>query len=678
MIMTYEKSLIDRRGVTYPRKNQYIIDLIEAKENGTSPKYTKANHPYNIKLKEYEDQKKALLEKAKNEANSDKNLPADGKLKDLYIEKFVAEKMQPFYEENKDLSYESLLDYRLNDLDVTEIPKILDHDQFLKDSLKDAEERQKNLTAEYIAEKSKFIEDDRKVLKEKYEHDVAEIEEAFKEERISKKAYKATKEQLKQKFKDQNLKIDYRNPERSIKEEIESYKYKLKEDLKHSLKILEEEKSDARRRTPVEVEKERPFKSIISAPIPGVGQLLNGQWQKGLMFLVGALFIFFIAIPYALGFGNYQGQGIAGLISLAQGGKRLDRSIIFMIEGILALAFVLIALAIFIGSFLDAYRTEKGEIQGIRPNSFFETRKYLRTDGFPYLITSPALLVIIFIVIVPIVTAILISFTNMDPQHQNKFEWVGLANYVSIARGQGIAGKAFWHIFGWTIMWTILASTLAIILGFIFALMVNNERIKGKKFFRTVYLLPWAIPAFITIMFFSIMTSRGGVITEAVNSLFNTTLDIKNNTAQTRAALVLLQGWLGHSYIFLLTTGVLQAIPKDLYEAASIDGATGFQRTLRITIPLVLFQISPMLINQYTFNFNNFSIIYLFNGGGPFNPQVYGNLAGSSDILISYIYNLTMNSQYQAIGAAITVFISIILIIISFFGYMKSSAFKEY
>lgn len=676
--MTYEKSLIDRRGVTYPRKNQYIIDLIEAKENGTSPKYTKANHPYNIKLKEYEDQKKTLLEKAKNEANSDKDLPADGKLKDLYIEKLVAEKMQAFYEENKDLSYESLLDYRLNELDVTEIPKILDHDQFLKDSLKDAEERQKNLTPEVIAEKSKFIEADRKVLKEKYEHDVAEIEEAFKEERISKKAYKATKEQLKQKFKDQNLKIDYRNPERSIKEEIESYKYKLKEDLKHSLKILEEERSDARRRTPVEVDKERPFKSIISAPIPGVGQLLNGQWQKGLMFLVGALFIFLIAIPYALGFGNYQGQGIAGLISLAQGGKRLDRSIIFMIEGILALAFVLIALAIFIGSFLDAYRTEKGEIQGIRPNSYFETKKYLRTDGFPYLITSPALLVIIFIVIVPIVTAILISFTNMDPQHQNKFEWVGLANYVSIARGQGIAGKAFWHIFGWTIMWTILASTLAIVLGFIFALMVNNERIKGKKFFRTVYLLPWAIPAFITIMFFSIMTSRGGVITEAVNNLFNTSLDIKNNTVQTRAALVLLQGWLGHSYIFLLTTGVLQAIPKDLYEAASIDGATGFQRTLRITIPLVLFQISPMLINQYTFNFNNFSIIYLFNGGGPFNPQVYGNLAGSSDILISYIYNLTMNSQYQAIGAAITVFISIILIIISFFGYMKSSAFKEY
>ena len=676
--MTYEKSLIDRRGRTFPRKNQYIIDLIEAKEKGTSPKYTKANHPYNIQLKEYEDKKKSLLEKAKSEANSDPNLPEDKNLKTLFVDKLVAEKMQAFYEENKELSYDSLLDYRLNELDRTEIPKILDHDKFLKDSLKAAKERQANLTQAQIQEKIKFLDADRKVLKEKYEHDVAEIEEAFKEERISKKAYKATKEQLKQKFKDQSLIIDYRNPEISIKEEIESLNYKLKADLKHSLKILEEERSDARRRTPVEVAKERPIKSILTAPLPGLGQLLNGQWQKALMLLFGTLFIYFIAIPYALGFGNYQGEGVAGLISLAQGGKRLDRSIIFMIEGILALAFILIGLFIFVSSFLDAYRTEKDEMKGIRANSFFETRKYLRTDGFPYLITTPALLVIIFIVIVPIVTAILISFTNMDPQHQNKFQWVGINNYVSIAKGQGIAGKAFWHIFGWTIMWTLLASTLAIILGFIFALMVNNERIRGKKFFRTVYLLPWAIPAFITIMFFSIMTSRGGVITEAVNSIFNTSLDIKNNTVQTRTALVLLQGWLGHSYIFLLTTGVLQAIPKDLYEAASIDGATGFQRTLKITIPLVLFQISPMLINQYTFNFNNFSIIYLFNGGGPFNPQVYGNLAGSSDILISYIYNLTMNSQYQAIGAAITVFISIILIIISYFGYMKSSAFKEY
>lgn len=675
--MTYEKYLIDDIGEKRPRKNQYIIDSIKADETGK--KIDAKNHPYNQKLESYKKQKKDLLEKADAMAKKDPNYSLDQKyLRDLYYRKFMANAMLNFYEENKDLSYDSELDYKLCKLEYEQIPKIIENDLFIKSNLERASNRLEKLTSKEVEESKKLIEEDRKVLSEKFDADNKSLKKSFDEGHISKKAFKSEKEQLKQKFKDQNKRLDYRNPEVSLKEEIESLKYKIDKDYKKEIKILEADKAEARRRTPVEVEKTSAYRSILTAPLPGLGQILNGQWQKGLMFLLGSLFIYFIAIPYALGFGNYQGEGIAGLISLAQGGKRLDRSILFMIEGIISLVFVFLAALIYIFSFKDVRKVEKKEMAGIRPNNFFETKKMLRTDGFPFLITAPALLVIIFIVIVPIVTAIMISFTNMDPQNQNKFTWIGLNNYITIAKGQGIAGQAFWHIFGWTVVWTLLASTLAIVLGFIFALLVNNERVKGKKFFRTIYLLPWAIPAFITIMFFSIMTSRGGIIPEALNSLFNVNLDIKNNTFQTRAMLILLQGWLGHSYIFLLTTGVLQAIPKDLYEAASIDGATGFQRTLKITIPLVLFQIAPMLINQYTFNFNNFSIIYLYNQGGPFNPQVYGNLAGSSDILISYIYKLTMESQYQAIGAAVTVFISIILIIISYFGYKNSSAFKEY
>lgn len=675
--MTYEKYLIDDIGEKRPRKNQYIIDSIKADETGK--KIDAKNHPYNQKLEAYKKQKKDLLEKADAMAKKDPNYSLDQKyLRDLHYRKFMANAMLDFYEENKDLSYDSELDYKLCKLEYEQIPKIIENDLTIKSNLERASNRLEKLTSGEVEESKKLIEEDRKVLSEKFDADNKSLKKSFDEGHISKKAFKSEKEQLKQKFKDQNKRLDYRNPEVSLKEEIESLKYKIDKDYKKEIKILEADKAEARRRTPVEVEKTSAYRSILTAPLPGLGQILNGQWQKGLMFLLGSLFIYFIAIPYALGFGNYQGEGIAGLISLAQGGKRLDRSILFMIEGIISLVFVFLAALIFIFSFKDVRKVEKKEMAGIRPNNFFETKKMLRTDGFPFLITAPALLVIIFIVIVPIVTAIMISFTNMDPQNQNKFTWIGLNNYITIAKGQGIAGQAFWHIFGWTVVWTLLASTLAIVLGFIFALLVNNERIRGKKFFRTIYLLPWAIPAFITIMFFSIMTSRGGIIPEALNSLFNVNLDIKNNTFQTRAMLILLQGWLGHSYIFLLTTGVLQAIPKDLYEAASIDGATGFQRTLKITIPLVLFQIAPMLINQYTFNFNNFSIIYLYNQGGPFNPQVYGNLAGSSDILISYIYKLTMESQYQAIGAAVTVFISIILIIISYFGYKNSSAFKEY
>jgi arabinogalactan oligomer/maltooligosaccharide transport system permease protein len=221
------------------------------------------------------------------------------------------------------------------------------------------------------------------------------------------------------------------------------------------------------------------------------------------------------------------------------------------------------------------------------------------------------------------------------------------------------------------------ATTLAIAIGFFLSLLVNQERLKGKKFFRTVFLLPWAVPAFITIMFFSIMVSSTGPITQILRALTGQIINIKNSSLLTRIFLIFLQGWLGSAYIFLLSTGVLQGIPSDLYEAAEIDGATSWQKTMRITVPLILFQTAPLLVGQYTFNFNNFSIIFLFNQGGPFNPTLYGNLAGSTDILISYIYKLTIQNQYQGVGAAITIVISVVLMFIAWLGYRNTKAFKE-
>ncbi len=670
--MKYQTDLVDERGNLHPRKNQYIIDQIK----GKSPD---KDHPYHKDLSEYKKEEKKLLDQRKAEAKviSDADIKQK-EFKELSDKYYIALTMIDFYEKYSSLTYDATLKAREAEVYIDAIPEIFARDLKLKNELNIKSNQIQMLDPSELDRIDQKIAKDKKELEASYDEKLDLLKESYDKNLISKKAYKAEKKKYKQGFKDESKNIEFQNPKLALEEDIKSLKYKIKEVFKKEKKSLASDLAEVRRRTPIETEQKSAWKSIVGLPLPGLGQLLNGQWQKSILFFLGTLFIYLIAIPYSLGYGNYQGEGIGGLISLADGGARLDRSILFMIEGIIALVFSLMAVFLYIAAFKDARKIEKQTMTGIRPNNWFETRKFMRTDGFPYIITAPALLVIIFIVMVPIITAILISFTDMDPQNQNKFHWAGLSNYITIAKGQGIAGKAFWKIFGWTIVWTLAASTLAIVLGFIFALLVNNERIKGKKFFRTIYLLPWAVPAFITIMFFSIMTSRGGVLTNVFSSLFNTSLDIKNDTFQTRLALILIQGWLGHSYIFLLTTGVLQAIPKDLYEAASIDGANGLRQTFKITIPLVLFQIAPMLINQYTFNFNNFSIIYLYNQGGPFNPKVYGNLAGSSDILISYIYKLTMESQYQAIGAAITVFISIILIIISYLGYRRSSAFKEY
>ena len=494
---------------------------------------------------------------------------------------------------------------------------------------------------------------------------------------ISNKAYSEEVNQLKQALKDKVEVLKLQIPSEDLKSRVRVAKYITSVEVDSKYKILQQDMSDIIRKTPVEVEKVNKLIPIISFIIPGLGQLINKQYLKAALLFIGTLFIYLAAIPYALGYGNYRGQGIYGLYTLAKGAKKIDKSMIFMIEGLVAIILILLAITIMTTAYIDCRDVIRAKLKGIRPKTTFETITSIQEDGFPYIVTISTAILLMFIVLLPIFTTILLSFAGMDPKHQSKFAWVGLKNYLLLIEGKGIAGGPFWLILGWTVIWTIFSSTCAIAVGFFLALLANNDRIKGKSIFRTVYLLPWAVPAFITIMFFSIMTSPNGQITKILEGIFGGNLAIKSSTNLTRIALILLQTWLGSSYIFLLSTGVLQGIPADLYEAAEIDGATGWQKLSKITLPLVLFQTAPLLIGQYTFNFNNFSIIYLFNGGGPFDPSNYGNIAGSTDLLISYIYKLTIEKQYQSIGAAITIFISLGLMVFAYIGFKNSKAFKE-
>lgn len=677
--MRYEKTLIDEIGNSHPRKNLYLLDLAQAsREDFEKIKKNKDSHPYIIEYKKYKDQEKAFLSDLKNQvASFEKASKSPKEIKALEVEFFIAEKKLDFYKNYVDLDYDAQLEYEISAHKLRHIPDITENHKKLSELLKEKKEDLAKIDPKEVAKKEAAIKAYKEARKADLKKEILEIKDKEKSGLISQKAYNNEVKIAKTRAKEDILVYSYENPKKSLEEEIENINHHLKLDTKSMIKVMKSDIADTKRKIPEEIEKNSLINTVIGAIIPGLGQLLNKQPVKAGLFFLGSLFIYLIALPYFLGFGNYQGEGFYGLISLAQDGARMDRSIIFMIEGIISILLILIAIFLLVFSFVDVYRTEKKNIKGVRVNSWFETRQTLNREGFPYLVSIPAYVLIAFIVLIPILTTLLISFTNMDPDHQNKFSWIGLSNYALIAKGEGVAGGAFWLILRWTILWTLGATTLAIAIGFILSLLVNQDRVKGKKIFRTIYLLPWAVPAFITIMFFSLMVSRGGPLTDVINSTFNVNVDIKNSTHLTRLSLILLQGWLGSSYIFLLSTGVLQGIPKDLYEAAEIDGAKGFQQTLRITIPLVLYQTAPLLINQYTFNFNNFSIIYLFNRGGPFFPTLYGNLAGSSDLLISYIYKLTIENQYQGIGAAITIVISLVIMFVSFLGYRNTKAFKE-
>ncbi len=689
-MISYNRFLYDEIGNKYMRKNLYlqqIAELNEKIEEGDLDSKEELNklikmrktHPYNIELNKFKDKEKAFLKSLKTKEKDflntlDKSLTY--KVRKLKIKLFIAEEKYEFYKDYVDLTYDAKLEYEESKLLKEELPKMIDYivDETL--AIKKALENRKNIDLDDERKVNLQIKEFKIGQKKNLKEEKRRLKEKRREGIISKKAQINEKKVLKKKYKESIALKSYDSILKLNKEFVKSRKHGIKENTKLSLKVLNSNIADIRRKNPIEVEKDKAKIAYFTFLFPGIGQVFNRQYKKSCIFLLASLFIYLIAIPYALGFGNYQGQGIRGIITLAEGGRRIDKSLIFMIEGILAIFLVIISLFLLYFSFKDVLNVEKDSIKGIRPKNWFETKLTLGEEGFPYIANVPALIVIVFMVLVPVATTILLSFTGMDPQHQSKFRWIGVKNYKMIFLGKGLAGSVFWLTLSWTIIWTLVATSLAIFIGFVLALLVNNDRVKGKAIFRTIYLLPWAVPAFITIMFFSIMLSPNGAISQLVNNLLGISLGVKTNAVQTRIALILLQGWLGSSYVFLLSTGVLQAIPEDLYEAAEMDGATKWQKLRRITIPIVLFQTTPLLVGQYVFNFNNFSIIYLFNGGGPFEPSVYGNLAGSSDLLISYIYKLTIENQYQGIGAAITVFVSIAVMFVSFLGYRNSKAFK--
>ncbi|HHT45212.1 MAG TPA: ABC transporter permease subunit [Fastidiosipila sp.] len=677
--------LYDDVGRVYPRKNLYLRDLAAAQADGDKAaarqiRAGRATHPHTLQLEAYEKEKKAFFAVLPKvlEAEWEKAEAFDDPVLQRLEKSLIRQReLAKFYTPYVDLSYEAEYEAKKATLMINRLPVMIDKRKKLLAELRQAKAEAERIdptdqTAAQTAFNTRKEEIRRLTVKKNQD-----LRSLAKQGQISKKA---VKQGIVSNNKEANVLIQAEKmklPSEYSKDLIANLKHQLTQGFKDQEMLLQDELSDIARTTPTEVEPGPPWKYLVTAPIPGLGQLLNGQPIKALWFFLGALFTFLVAIPYALGYGNYRGDGIAGLITLAEGGKRLDRSIIFMIEGIIAIFLILFALVIYLLSIRDVYKVERDQKRGIRPKNRFEVKRTSATKGFPYKVSVPALILITFIVLVPIVTALLLSFTNNDPQHQSKFTWVGLQNYATIFTGHGMVGSVFWRILGWTVIWTITATTLTILVGFMLALLVNNDRVKGKRFFRTIYILPWAVPAFITIMFFSIMAAPGGFFSQFLTPLFGTTVNIKHDPALTRIALILIQTWCGSAYVFLLTTGVLQAIPSDLYEAAKIDGANARQRLTAITLPLVLFQTGPLLINQYTFNFNNYTIIRLFNDGGPPQPTTYGNLAGTSDLLISYIFKLTMENQHQALGAAIAILISLGLMIVAFIGYRRTAAFRE-
>ncbi len=417
------------------------------------------------------------------------------------------------------------------------------------------------------------------------------------------------------------------------------------------------------------VTKHKRNASLLSI-IPGFGQIYNKQYMKGIIFFV-------LAAAFFSSFTQTLNWGFWGLITLGTIPK-LDHSIFLLIDGIIAMLVATIGLGIYVFNLYDAYKNGQKRDEGFTLNGVREQYHNLLDTGFPYLMISPGFLLLIFVVIFPIIFVILLSFTNYDLYHTppaKLVDWIGIQNYIDIF-ALDLWRTTFFGVLGWTIVWTFGATTLQVAIGIFLAVLVNQKDLKGKAVFRTILILPWAVPAFISIMVFSGMfnESFGVINTGILNFLGVDAIPWMTEELWTRVALILIQSWLGFPFIFAMVTGVLQSIPNELYEASNVDGASIWQKFRSITLPMVLYATAPILITQYTFNFNNFNVIFLFNGGGPALP---GQNAGGTDILISWIYKLTMTSGQYGKAAAITMLLSLIVIAVALWQFKRTNSFKE-
>lgn len=411
-------------------------------------------------------------------------------------------------------------------------------------------------------------------------------------------------------------------------------------------------------------------KAALLSVIPGFGQFYNRQKLKA------GLFLFFF-VMYIVVFKDLFNMGIWGLLTLGTEVPR-DNSIFLLAEGLVALIVIAFGLFFYYLNIRDAYRNGELIDQGLRVNSLKESYQALLSEGYPYLLSSPAFILLVFSVIFPILFSIALAFTNYDLYHSapaNLANWVGLETFKKIFTVD-IWRSTFFDVLGWTVIWTLVASTLQVAIGIFLAVVVHQKELRFKKFFRTILVLPWAVPGFVTILVFAgLFNDSFGAINNSLLSFLNISpIPWLTNANWTRIALLLIQGWLGFPYIFIVTTGTLQSIPEDLYEAATIDGASAFQKFRKITLPLILYSMAPILITQYTFNFNNFNIIYLFNAGGPAVP---GSTAGGTDILVSWIYKLTMQNSQYALAAALMILLSIFVIGLAIWQFRRTNSFKE-
>ena len=293
--------------------------------------------------------------------------------------------------------------------------------------------------------------------------------------------------------------------------------------------------------------------------------------------------------------------------------------------------------------------------------------------AYPYLL--PALLSILFVTVVPIIYTVIISFTNYNMYHLEEFSFVGLSNYLEAFTGS--IKNVFFPVLGWTLCFAIISTFGSYSVGLLLAILLNNPNMKEAKIYRTLLIIPWALPSTIAILAWQgLLNEQYGGINNLLRVIGITyQLPWLTDPLWARIGIIIVNVWLGFPYMMNVCLGGLQSIAPEFYESAKIDGASKFQCFKNITLPLVTKISIPLVISTFAANFNNFGNIYMITQGGP--ARVDNQFAGYTDILASTIYKMTTWSNRYDLSATFSVLVFIIVGTLTLLNMHLSGQFKE-
>ncbi len=405
------------------------------------------------------------------------------------------------------------------------------------------------------------------------------------------------------------------------------------------------------------------------------------DYVKGVFFALCEL-VFLAFIPFIT-------KKIAGLITLGSPHPELpikmrDNSIFMLIDGILILSLVAIFVIVYVLSVKSAQSGYKEYCRTGRFKSQKELFDSTMGKSFPIFGLAPAFVMILIFVVVPLVFSVLVAFTNYsDPSHippNNTVDWVGFQNFVELLGGQNTWSVGFLRVAVWTLVWAVLATFTCYFGGLIVAVWLKEINFHISPLFRFIFILPYAVPSVVSMLVWkNLLNGSFGIVNRTLMSigLISQPVPWLGTPIMAQFTCVLINLWAGFGYFMLLSMGTMTAISEDMNEAAKIDGANRRQIFSKITLPLVLYQTLPLIIMSFAHNVNNFGAIYFLTNGAPTVADSTTTMAGGTDILVTWIYKLTITLMKYNYASVIAVMIFIVLAPFAIWQFRQTKAYKE-